>query len=559
MFQPRLSYALLIAIAGLMCISAGCSSLWGKKDEDESDAALRELMKSPPPPDLVREAAVSQGLYMIQTDGVGAVEQLAGTGGPADPSFYRDELIAEMQRHDIPDPNNFLESKSNALVRVRALIPPGARRGDPIDLKVLAPKESQVSDLGGGWLLDTRLRRQIQTSRRVSKGSVHSGVVLAIGAGPVVTRASHQPGDDIANRIEGNVISGGRVQESRKLGLVLRPGYQHVKISSALAEAVSKRFYFFDGSTRRGVATAKEDDLIDVELHPRYRDNVYRYMEVVRAIGVEPESTKTQARLIQLADMLAQPSTSADAALQLEAMGEGAVPTLIEGVKSTNPEVRFYAAEALAYLDRDEAISPLEHAIRSEAAFRLPALIALQGLKSYESLEALKRLLHEPSLETRYGAFVSIRRRRDGKPQLGGQSLGSFWLYRVPSSGPPAVVISLRESPEVVVFGDVPTLQLEKFLRGPAGILVQADETEGIKISRFEIGKDDQRVRVSNKVADTIVGLSQVGAGYGEVIEILRMAKDTDALKAQLAVDPLPRSQRKYYRDLTDATQDDDE
>ena len=78
--------------------------------------------------------------------------------------------------------------------------------------------------------------------------------------------------------------------------------------------------------------------------------------------------------------MLTNPATAADAALQLEAMGESAVPILIDALNSTNPELRFYAAESLAYLDRTEAVDALETAIRETAAFRHPSLLALQGM-----------------------------------------------------------------------------------------------------------------------------------------------------------------------------------
>ena len=125
-----------------------------------------------------------------------------------------------------------------------------------------------------------------------------------------------------------------------------------------------------------GIAKAKEDDFLEMETHPRYRNNIPRMMAVIQAISTAPESSATQARLADLADQLSDPATAADAALQLEAMGESAVPILIDALSSTNPELRFYAAESLAYLDRTEAIGALEIAIRDTAAFRHPSLLA---------------------------------------------------------------------------------------------------------------------------------------------------------------------------------------
>ncbi|MGI9471182.1 MAG: flagellar basal body P-ring protein FlgI [Rubripirellula sp.] len=531
----------------VLCLSiAGCTSLLPGKGDDDDNAKLKDLMRAPEAPDLVREATVVQGLRPIQVVGVGAVNGLPGTGGPADPSIYRDQLLEEMKRHDIKDPNRFLERADTALVRIRATIPAGARRGDPVDIRVLAPKESRVSDLHDGWLLDTRMRQQ-----RVLQNMVRQSDVMAIGLGPVLTRSMHSPGDDSTLRIEGVVLGGGRVQVTRKLGLILRPEFQHAKMSTTLSNAVNRRFFFFDGTTRRGIAKPLEDDFIEIEVHPRYRNNIPRLMEVVRAIGVKPESSDTQMRLAELADRLGNPATATDAAMQLEALGDSAVPTLLEGIRSDNPELRFYAAEALAYLERSEAIEPLESAAREVAAFRHLSLLALQGMDHQLATDALRRLMDEPSLETRYGSFCAIRRRVDGKQLLGGKALGSFYLYEVPSESKSAVVVSLRESPEIVLLGGTQKLEVRQFLMGPGGLMIKPDASESgqLRISRFQPGKDDKRAVVSNSLPDVIEGIVTVGGEYGDVIATLRLAKAKGFLTDQLAIDPLPATVRTYYRD----------
>jgi flagellar basal body P-ring protein FlgI len=542
---PRIAGGLLGAVFAIgLC---GCTSLWhGKADDGENDNQLRELMAVPPMPDAVRDAAVTHGIQPIEVDGVGAINGLSGTGGPADPSPFRDQLIEEMKRHDVADPNHVLELDSTALVRVRATIPPGARRGDPLDLRVLAPKESQASDLHGGWLLETRLRQQ-----QVLQNMVRQSDVMAIGVGPVLTRGDYTPGDDESLRIEGNVLSGGRVQVTRKLGLILRPKYQHAKLADGIAQAVNRRYFFFDGTTRRGIAKPLEDDFIEIEVHPRYRHNIPRMMEVVRSIQAKQDSSSTQASLTRLAGRLGEPATAAAAALELEAIGENAVPTLLEGLRATNPELRFYAAEALAYLDRTEAVAPLEEAARQEPAFRHLSLLALQGIEHHLAIEALRRLIDEPSIETRYGSFCSIRRRADGKSSLNGQPLGSFWLYEVPSTAPPAVVVSLRESAEIVLLGSPAPIVIPEFMRGPGGLLITPNpaNTQQLRISRFMPGQEDQRAVVSNSVASLVRGIAAVGGGYGDAIAVLRMAKAEGYYKDQLAIDPLPRAMRTYYRD----------
>src|SRR5690606_588233 len=137
---------------------------------------------------------------------------------------------------------------------------------------------------------------------------------------------------------------------------------------------------------------------------PRYRRNIHRLMAVVTMVLAKGESVETQHRLANVGKRMAEPTTAADAAVNLEALGERAIPTLLEAVKNPDLEIRFYAAEALAYLERSEAIEPLERAAADQPAFRYPALIALEGMDSRGSLDALQRLMHQPSIETRYGA-----------------------------------------------------------------------------------------------------------------------------------------------------------
>jgi Flagellar P-ring protein/HEAT repeats len=553
--QSRLLRLLATCLGLALCLGlTGCSLFRSKTEKEKKDAELKELLKAPEPPNLIREATVVQGMQPVEVTGVGAVTKLAGTGGPADPSVFRDQLLEEMKTHDIPNPNGFLEDADKAMVRVRATIPAGARRGDTIDIRVLAPKESRATDLRGGWLLDTRLRQQ-----QVIQNVIKQSDVMSVGTGTLLTRANFTPGTDAALRLEGNILGGGRVQVDRNVGLILRPKYQHAKMAAAIAEAINRRFFFFDGTTRRGIAKPVSDEFIEIEVHPRYRNNIPRMMEVVRAIAANPNTSDSQARLAELAKLSSVPATAADAALQLEGIGENAVPTLLEAIKSTNPELRFYAAEALAYLDRNEAIEPMEEAVRSEAAFRHSAIMALQGLQKPLALDALNRLMDVPSLETRYGAFCAIRRRIDGQQMLNGRSLKSFMLYEVPSTAAPVIVVSLRESPEIVVFGNPSAINIPKFMMGETGWILkpESEDPAKIRVSRFRPGQEDQRASTGNRIADVIQGIAATGGVYGDVVELLRQAKAESYLTDQLAIDPLPRSLRTYYRDQDGEESDD--
>jgi hypothetical protein len=533
----------LLVLLGL----SGCNVMSGWRNEEDTNEKLGKLLAVPEMPDLVRQAAVAHGLTFVSVEGVAAINRLPGTGGSVPPSPLRNDLIDEMKKHEVSDPELFLERPETALVRVQAIIPPAVRRGDPIDLRVISPPQTGAVDLHGGWLMDTRLRQQ-----QTLGGAVRKGEVLVIGTGQLLTRASSEAGEDPNLKLEGIVLGGGRIQQDRKIGLVIRPEYQHVKISAQLAEVINRRFYYYEGKNRGGIAKAKEDDFIEITVHPRYRRNVHRMLAVVGMVDAKGESKDTQQRLVDLGKRMAEPTTAAEAAMQLEALGEPAVPTLLEAVRNVDPEIRFYAAEALAYLDRTEAIEPLEKSIAEHPAFRHPGLLALEGMDSRVSLDSLRRLMDQPSVEVRYGALRSIRRRPDGKVILRPVAVApGVDFYHIPSDAPPFIAISLVDKAEIVLFGADSPVQISDFLMGPAGLVIRPDDQEPgkLKVTRFRPGEDDRRTTVPANISGLLAGIGATGGDYGDCMSILRAAKAREFISCTVSIDPLPKAQQSYFRD----------
>ncbi len=542
--SPDRRQFLTASIASVSVLLGGCSLL---RRPDGKSPGVAELMDAPEPPELIRQASSPRGLNPMRVSGVGLVNSLPKTGGPADPSPFRDMLLDEMRRNDVPAPNEILEAETNALVRVYAVIPPAAKRGDQVDVTIDSPPGNNASNLHGGWLLDTRLRME-----QLIQGRVRKGDLAAMATGSVLTRAATRNTTDESLRTEGVILGGATVQKSRNMGLVIRPEYQHVKVASQISEAINRRFFFFDGTTRRGVSKPVEDDYVEIDLHPRYEASLGRYVAVVQAIAIDDRRANSQERLSELALQLNDPATAADAALQLEALGESAIPTLIEATKSENPELRFYAAEALAYLDRSEAIPVLEQSIAEESAFRYPGLAALQGLKHPAVGDALLRLMHQSSVETRYGAYVTLRKRSEVAERLPLQRIGDTLEFcQIESATEPAVVLSLRDQPELVVFGTASPVRVEGAILGPAGLIIKADPADAtqLRISRFTVGSEDRRSSQPASVRGLVDGIVAVGGDYGDVVAVMRIAKNKGCLVDQLVMDPLPKALRTYYRE----------
>src|SRR5207245_2291190 len=58
----------------------------------------------------------------------------------------------QLRKEGLPDVNKVLKSSEYALVIIEAQLPPGAAKGDPIDIDVKLPPGSRATSLRGGVL-----------------------------------------------------------------------------------------------------------------------------------------------------------------------------------------------------------------------------------------------------------------------------------------------------------------------------------------------------------------------------------------------------------------------
>ncbi|QDV14190.1 flagellar basal body P-ring protein [Rosistilla oblonga] len=544
------------AFWGLLIVACcGCLSPWlgSKDDQSENEvAAVEELFQSEDRPKLVRDATVSMGMHPVKLEAIAIVNGLAGTGGIPEPSPQRDAILSELKTRNVNDPNQFLDSNQSAMVSVEAFLPAGVQKDDPIDLYVRISTRSTATSIRGGWLMPARLQEV-----RLLNNQLRSSDMLAMGTGPILIRSAYEAGDETALIREGVIPSGGRSTKSRSIGLIIRPAFQHAFISAQIANDINRRFFFFDGTSRRGIANAKEDDFIELSIHPTYRRNIPRLMSVVQSIAIKDTMDARHERIKDLTARLTEPSTAAAAALQLEAIGDdGAVPLKVAATVA-DPEIRFYAAEALAYLDQVDAIDPLVELVKTEPAFRYRALLALSILEHRLAAEGLRELMDESSVETRYGAFRNLRERPDRELLVPGTEMAEgYSFFHVASKAEPLVVVSTLRFAEIVVFGGPVPIRPPKYLMAGSGIMVRGDDQGKLRISRFQPGKPDTRSVSQATVGGLIKGIADVGGNYSDVVEVLRLAKEQGDLEARFAIDPLPKTLRTYHRETESESED---
>jgi flagellar basal body P-ring protein FlgI len=567
--MKRLYYLLLASGIGVFGLS-GCT--WFN--------AMTMRSQSPEEPEpthrtqLVGDIAVPTGMQVTRVEAIGVVVGLHGTGSDPAPSPRRDALISEMQRRGVANPNALLATGNVSLVVIQAYLRPGIQKGDHFDVEVRIPSQSETTSLRGGYLLETRLMEMAL----LDDNQYHHGKLLGLAKGPLMVDPTADPKGDRVLLCRGRILGGGEAKESRPLGLVLISGHRNIPVdgkpteaqiksrmhnalfNSQVAKAVNKRFNTLENGVKTGMATAMDDQLIKLQVHPRYKDNIARYVQVVRSLPLNESDPDRMKRIASLESQLLDQETSAEAALQLEAIGIDGVNTLLKGIQSNDPEVRFYSAESLAYLDRREAAEPLGQIAREQPAFRVFAMTALSAMQEMAAYEQLRDLLPLPSAETRYGAFRSLWAMNHNDPLVKGENLGGQFHYKVLDvAGPPMIHVTRNRLAEVVQFGTGQQFQTPLAVNAGNQIMITSSGGDEISVSKYSVADGDQKRLVSKNVDEVIRAVVELGGTYPDVVQALTEARNTGALASRFEVDALPEAGRSYDRIAQDGSQEGDE
>jgi hypothetical protein len=443
--------------------------------------------------------------------------------------------MADMQARGVAEPNKLLASPTTSLVWVHGYLPPGVRKGDRFDVMVEVPTDNETTSLSAGWLMETRLAEMAILGQRVRDGHV-----LGIAEGPLLVDPVSGGTLDSKSKLRARVPGGGVSLTTRSIGLIIAPEHRSIALSKRVGDTINRRFHAVIKGTKRGVATPKTERFIDLEIAPAYEHNLARYIRVIRAIAVVEPPAGRHARMELLERQLADPVTAPAAALKLEAIGRDALPILKKGLESSDAEVRFASAEALAYLGESSAAPHLAEAATNLRSARPAALAALQVLDDANGIDALQSLLASSSAETRYGAFRALWKIDPTAPLIRGERLGDACsIHLIDVAGPPLVHCTRSTRPEIVLFGT--EHPLDSGLRAEAGssIVVVVDGGTAT-INRFVAGEPDQVVEVAARVDTVARAIIQVGGTYPDVVQFLQQASAGRCLSSRLAFDAVP-------------------
>ncbi len=527
-----------------MLALVGCIAPWSSSDSKKEEPSHDwEKIRT------VGDLTVPGGLNLAKVQGITLVTQLHGTGSDPPPSPARDLLLNEMRIRQVDQPQQWLASNNTALVVLEAIIPPGARKGDRVDVRVKSPPDTDTSSLEHGWAPETRL-----SESALLGGRIRTGREIAIAAGPVVLDSVTDGTATESNQKRGYILGGAVLLEERPLALGIKDSHASVAASATIGAAINNRFHMYRQGNKQGVATPKTDKLITLDIHPRYQGNVSRYMRVIRFI---PLSNGTNFRLKWLAESeseLLDPATSQMGAMKLEAMGDESIPSLKKGLESGHDLVRFCAAEALAYLNDPACVEPLTEAARSNNGFRFRALQALGSFDDLEVIDSLESLLHVESAEARYGALDALKTRSAQLPSIRGEKLeNGADLHFIRSAATPLIHFRLQDRAEIAIFGTDVRLQENVSYVGPNGLTIRSNGHRKLKLVRFKPQGGEEVQECSTEVTQVVKALDNLGSGYGEIVRTLFALRKEGFMNVRVEVNSMPRPDRSYIPTQSEA------
>jgi hypothetical protein len=539
-------------LAAVLLGVVGCAQVQTRgQSEDESERDREAGAKIIKSVEVVHDVAGVAGAESIAISGVGLVVGLDGTGGSAPPGGFRAMLEDELHKRGVTNVKELLADPSNSLVLVSALIPAGARKGDPIDVDVTLPPQSKTTSLRGGRLVECVLR-DYDSTRNVSPkyhggDRLLRGKVLAKAEGAILV--GFGDGEESGKLKRGRIWGGGRCLIDRPFFVALNEKKQFARVAMKVADRINETFQgSFRGMAGDGYAKAENKEVVYLGVPPQYKHNLPRYLRVVGLIplaGAPPAGSPYRHRLDE--DLL-DPTRTVMAALRLEALGSESIPALKRGLLSEHPLVRFTSAEALAYLGCPACGDELAKLVEQQPVLRAYCLTALASLDEAVCHVKLNELLASTSAETRYGAFHALRVLDEHEPAVRGELLNdSFWLHRAAPQSPGLVHISSSQRPEVVLFGERAFLEPPfSFLAGTDFTVTASAEDGRCTITRISLQRSTQRRQCSLALEDVLQTLTELGGTYPDAVELLRQADRCKCLTCPVAVDALPEATSVY-------------
>ena len=548
-FLARYSLLSVIVFLGLIVLS-GCNLIGRSKKPKPTPVKPypmnRNLMKYAAPGTSSRNALLVMGF--------GLVYNLGDNGCVEVDSPHRRHVIEELKRSmKVDSPSQWIDSKDTAIVMVQAKIPPGIRKGEPLDVEITLPPGSECRSLQGGILHQTVLTEMYEIGSSFKRGNNWATVEGPILLDPNIDKNTAQ--------YEKRAILLGKAEcrYDRDFNLTLydegRNESQLAIIASELERRINKRFKIEGEPTGVAKARSQPEVNVSVKMHPHYREVPNRYLAVIMSIRCFENETQQAQRFEDLKQELLDPEKSLAAALQLEALpAKMGAEVLYDGMKSHNPDVRFHSAEALAYMHKPGVGPVLAEFARNDPKRRPAAIAGLASMGSdLEAEESLIPLMASGDSEQRYGAFWALRRRTPDHPAIRAWPMEVYpYHYHVLPFDEPLVHATTTRRSEIVLFSQ--NIRLNAPFVGNAGksIVVNVQSPEQVEIIRVNPGRINETRLRPNSLDKVLEAIADLGGGYQDTLDFLIEADKEQqngfrALSCRFELDGISQDKERSY------------
>ncbi len=555
-----------IVTAGLFFGLVGCHSNAKNTNTSTSRSQAAEDATEKDALATVGQKTVVGNMEPIPVFGVGLVYNLKGTGSSPPPGQHRTALENTIMKRK-GNPKDLLDApgRTTSLVLVSALIPPGAKSGDAIDVQISLPPGSKTTSLKGGILYSCdltnleyagNLRAELAAKGMTGSKSpvadgntVLTGHRLAVAEGPIIagTTDDQKPvGDEPPQLRAGRIWGGAKNLLDRPYYLIIADENPQPRLAMVTAERINTTFHETgDRLGKLAEAKVQGKPLVMTMVPPAYRLNHSRFLLVSRQVPLVPTDTDSPYRR-QLEYDLLRPESTLTAAIKLEALGPDSRQPLRVGLQSDSPWVRFASAEALAYLGLPDGAKDLADLAAQHPSLRSHSLVALASMDDAVCLDQLVELMKKGDANLRYGAFHALRSADKNHEAVRGRLLNnSFWFHRVAPESAPMVHVAVTGRAEITIFGTVCPLKAPfSFPVGSEFTVTTKDGTDGVTVTRLTT-KNGEPVAVPVQcradLSAVLTTLAELGGTYTEAVELIRRAEQAEALVATVAYDANPR------------------
>ena len=497
----------------------------------------------------------------------GLVVNLRYSGDSRSPTPVREWMIKEMHRHGLGSlripgykemtPERVLADKRTAIVVAGAFIPPGARKGQRVDVICQAMPQSDTASLAGGVLYQCDLR--LDGANPLNPGGSVNKFVEARGPlfiNPAYALETPKPTEGAARSgaRTATVMGGGYVTSDRAIQLRLRTPQWN--ISRGIENVINTRFQSVADKPRQNgrgmcVAEAQDEGYINLYVPAAYKGNWEHFVGIATHLYVNLSPAAAAIKAQELCEDAKKPGALLqDISFALEGLGPVSVPYITPLLTHPAPDVRFAAARAGAFLGNTAAEDALIKIAQATGhPYRVNAILALSELPTNSEISrAMVACLESDESLIRINAYRALV--AAGDPHISSMRVNdAFWLDMIDSKGPPLVYATRTLEPRLAVFGNRTSLkQPLTFSAFDTALTISTAADNPQLLSIFYRG-DELQVPISTKSRPNVAELAarlggsadeRLRFGYADIVGILQSMADKGKVASAFVLQDQP-------------------